>query len=381
MGLGQLKTWTVFHICLFITFLLSSFIINIVQAVLYITVGFLSKTLYRNINSFLVWQIHAQLVFIGSWWSGSSLRLHCSKDTISDVTGRKAIFLYNHSCEIDWLFSWMLCDNFGVLGNGRAVVKNMLKYIPTIGWSWACSDFIFLKRNWNDDKEIINRGIKAIESYTTSLWLLLYPEGTRSTPEKLKSSQIFAKERNLPILKHHLVPRTKGFVQMMVKLDPTKILYVYDATLGIHPTDGGEATLTNILLGKQTVGDIYLKRYKTSDIPKDEEGAQTFLMDVYKEKDDLLGHYKESGGQKFTDQKIDVIKIPRKIGVLLNTVIWNLIICTPIIWKLTLMLISGKTIEMITAIIIVMTLYLIMKKFIDLTKISKGSNYGEKKKN
>ena len=45
------------------------------------------------------------------------------------------------------------------------------------------------------------------------------------------------------------------------------------------------------------------------------------------------------------------------------------------------MLISGKTIEMITAIIIVMTLYLIMKKFIDLTKISKGSNYGEKKKN
>ena len=61
MGLGQLKTWTVFHICLFITFLLSSFIINIVQAVLYITVGFLSKTLYRNINSFLVWQIHAQV--------------------------------------------------------------------------------------------------------------------------------------------------------------------------------------------------------------------------------------------------------------------------------------------------------------------------------
>ena len=79
--------------------------------------------------------------------------------------------------------------------------------------------------------------------------------------------------------------------------------------MGIHPTDGGEATLTNILLGKQTVGDIYLKRYKTSDIPKDEEGAQTFLMDVYKEKDDLLGHYKESGGQKFTDQKIDVIKV------------------------------------------------------------------------
>ena len=88
-----------------------------------------------------------------------------------------------------------------------------------------------------------------------------------------------------------------------------QILYVYDATLGIHPTDGGEATLTNILMGRKTVGDIYLRRYKTSDIPKDDEGAQNFLMDVYKEKDELLGHYKETGGQKFTEQEIGVIEV------------------------------------------------------------------------
>lgn len=381
MGLGQLKTWTVFHICLFITFLLSSFIINIVQAVLYITVGFLSKTLYRNINSFLVWQIHAQLLFIGGWWSNSYCRMHCTKETVDDIKGKKAIFLLNHHYELDWLFSWMCADAYGVLGNGRVMAKKMLQYVPTIGWAWGMSDFIFLARNWEKDKQTLTNGMSALASYPSSIWLLLFAEGTRLSPEKLELSQKFAKERNLHVLKHHLTPRSKGFVHVIQNLDPTKILYVYDATLGIHPTDGGEATLTNILLGKQTVGDIYLKRYKTSDIPKDEEGAQTFLMDVYKEKDDLLGHYKESGGQKFTDQKIDVIKIPRKIGVLLNTVIWNLIICTPIIWKLALMLTSGKTIEMITAIIIVMTLYLIMKKFIDLTKISKGSNYGEKKKN
>ena len=61
MELTQFRTWTIFHICLFITFLVSSFIINIVQAVLYFTVGLLSKTLYRTINSFFVWQIHAQV--------------------------------------------------------------------------------------------------------------------------------------------------------------------------------------------------------------------------------------------------------------------------------------------------------------------------------
>ena len=62
-------------------------------------------------------------------------------------------------------------------------------------------------------------------------------------------------------------------------------------------------------MGKRTVGDIYLRRFKTCDIPKDEEGAQNFLMDVYKEKDELLECYKKTEGQKFTDDKIEVIKV------------------------------------------------------------------------
>ena len=79
--------------------------------------------------------------------------------------------------------------------------------------------------------------------------------------------------------------------------------------MGIHPNDGGEATLTNILMGKKTVGDIYLRRYKTSDIPKDDEGAQKFIMNVYKEKDELLGYYKETGGAKFTENDVPVFTV------------------------------------------------------------------------
>jgi len=379
MGLNNLRTWAVFHICLFITFLVSSFIINIVQAVLYFSIGLVNKKLYRTINSFLVWQIHAQLVFIAMWWSPSYCRLHCKKDVTNDVEGRKAIFLLNHPNELDWLFSWMICDSFGVLGTGKAVVKSTLKYVPTFGWAWACSDFMFLKRNWKEDQDIINHVIDQLQSYPSSMWLLLFPEGTRISPEKLKLSQKFANERNLPVLKHHLVPRTKGFVQILKRLDTTKILYVYDATLGIHPKDGGEATLTNILMGKKTVGDIYLRRYKTSDIPKDDEGAQNWLMNVYKEKDELLGYYKETGGAKFSEEDVPVIAVPKKIGVLLNSVLLNFLICTPLMYKLCLMILSGRNVEMCTAICIVLALYAIMKKFIDLTKISKGSKYGDKK--
>lgn len=41
--------------------------------------------------------------------------------------------------------------------------------------------------------------------------LLLMPEGTRFTAKKHEASLAFAKEKNLPLLKHHLTPRTKGF--------------------------------------------------------------------------------------------------------------------------------------------------------------------------
>ena len=65
--------------------------------------------------------------------------------------------------------------------------------------------------------------------------------------------------------------------------------------------------------------------------------------------------------------------------MLVNTVLLNLLICTPLLNKLCLMLLSGNNVEMCTAISVVLALYVIMKKFIDLTKISKASKYGEKK--
>ena len=73
--------------------------------------------------------------------------------------------------------------------------------------------------------------------------------------------------------------------------------------------------------------------------------------------------------------------MPRKIGVLLNTVILNLAICTPLIYKLCRMILSGNNSEMMIAVAVILALYVIMKKFIDLTKISKASKYGEKKSN
>jgi lysophosphatidic acid acyltransferase/lysophosphatidylinositol acyltransferase len=41
--------------------------------------------------------------------------------------------------------------------------------------------------------------------------LLLFPEGTRFTPEKHAAAVEFARSKGLPVFKHLLVPRAKGF--------------------------------------------------------------------------------------------------------------------------------------------------------------------------
>ena len=45
------------------------------------------------------------------------------------------------------------------------------------------------------------------------------PEGTRRTPAKILASQQFALENNKQPLKHHLLPRPKGFAVAVKMLD------------------------------------------------------------------------------------------------------------------------------------------------------------------
>lgn len=48
--------------------------------------------------------------------------------------------------------------------------------------------------------------------------LLLNAEGTRFTPTKHAASVKFAEERGMTVLKHHLIPRTKGFTASLPRL-------------------------------------------------------------------------------------------------------------------------------------------------------------------
>jgi len=375
------KQWTLCHLSLFVTFIVSGLLINAIQLCLYCLIGWWNRSLFRKLNYYLVWMIYAQLLFLTDWWSNSEIRIHADPDIIEGMSKRSAIVLMNHHIELDWLFGWMVADRSKVLGNGRVFVKKMLKYVPIIGWAWNFSDIAYLERDWNKDQETMTKSVQSLADYPDPVWLLLFAEGTRLNPEKLEASRDFARKRGLPVLRHCLTPRTKGFSFIMEQIDRQVIPYVYDVTLAINSKDGGPATISSILLGRKTVGEIYIRRFDINEIPKTTDESAQFLMDVYKSKDALLDSYARTGNftqdNQFEDYKITVI--PRRIYSLLNTIFWNILVIPFVFGQIGASAVSGSMIQFGIVLFVVIGLYVALRKFIGLTKISKASNYGNKK--
>jgi len=68
------------------------------------------------------------------------------------------------------------------------------------------------------DKANILSTFRVLRSRKLPFWMLSFVEGTRATPKKITEGQEYSKERNLPVFKNLLVPRTKGFVAMVTGL-------------------------------------------------------------------------------------------------------------------------------------------------------------------
>ncbi|PVH62983.1 hypothetical protein PAHAL_3G446500 [Panicum hallii] len=139
-------------------FLLSGLIVNSVQAVLFVSIRPLSKSLYRRINRFLAELLWLQLIWLVDWWAGvkcsiafcldlseiivsHSLFVHSfqsfnsnSAGTIDadqetyQLTGKEhALIISNHRSDIDWLIGWILAQRSGCLGSTLAIMKKSFK--------------------------------------------------------------------------------------------------------------------------------------------------------------------------------------------------------------------------------------------------------------
>ena len=202
----------------------------------------------------------------------------------------------------DWLYLWWIGYTNGMHGRIYVVLKESLRRIPVIGWGMQFSQFIFLKRNWDKDKDRLAAHLQKLSNNLAPMWLMLFPEGTNLHPVTRKASKKWAVKNKIPDMQHQLLPRSKGLqfcIQQLRKTTP----YVYDCTIAYEGVKTGQYASEIFTIqaayfrGKPPKSvNMYWRRFDVWSIPVDNDRAfDNWLRARWIEKDQLLDHYQKTG--------------------------------------------------------------------------------------
>jgi 1-acyl-sn-glycerol-3-phosphate acyltransferase len=91
------------------------------------------------------------------------------------LKSNRCILMANHQIYTDWWYIWMIACRHGLGGNIKIMLKHELRSIPIFGWGMRFFEFIFLKRKWDLDKELLISSLNTARSDGFPIWLLIFP--------------------------------------------------------------------------------------------------------------------------------------------------------------------------------------------------------------
>ena len=259
---------------------------NLVQTASLAALPF-SRRLFRRINRQAADTWWGQCVSVADLLHGTDLVLYGDELPVAE----NAIVIANHQQmpDITWLMK--LARSKQRLGDLKWFVKDELKWVPGVGWGMVFLDCLFVKRDWARDESTIAATFDRILQDDVPLWLILFPEGTRITPDKLRESNAYAERSGLPPTEHLLQPRTSGFVASVQGLR-RHVSAIYDMTIGYEV---GVPTLWQYVKGYNPRAHLHVERMPVEELPEDGEGLAAWLQQRFAAKDERLGRFYETG--------------------------------------------------------------------------------------
>ncbi|GLT78777.1 hypothetical protein SLA2020_503030 [Shorea laevis] len=291
-----------------VLFILSGLIVNLIQAIVFILVRPVTKSLYRRINKVIAELLWLEFIWLIDWWAGVKVELYTDAETFQLLGKEHALVICNHRSDIDWLVGWVLAQRSGCLGSALAIMKSAVKFLPIIGWSMWFSDYVFLERSWTKDEETLKSGFKRLEDFPMPFWLALFVEGTRFTQGKLLAAQEYAASKGLPVPRNVLIPRTKGFVSAVCHMH-SFVPAIYDCTVAI-PKNQPPPTMRRIFGGQPSTVNLEIRRHLMKELPETADGIAQWCKDVFVTKDTLLEKY--FAKNTFSDLEHQDIGRPKK---------------------------------------------------------------------
>lgn len=231
---------------------------------------------------------------------------------------KRLVLIANHQIYTDWLYLWWIAYCNGMHGWLYIILKESLKKIPVLGWGMQLSQFIFLKRNWEEDKPNMAKSLQKLNKPTDPMWLLLFPEGTNLAPSTRAKSASWAKKNNISDCQHTLLPRSTGLQFCLDELKGT-VEYLYDITVVYEGVPRGQYAQDIFTLkagymeGRPPKSvNMHFRRFAVKDIPiHDDRAFELWLRARWREKDVMIEQYYRTGklpadfgGTKYKSGKI-----------------------------------------------------------------------------
>ena len=264
----------------------------ILQASSYFVIRPFSLKLHRSIATRAGYGFFLLGSFLLHRWA--SVRIQTYGDVI--LPGQSSLIIVNHSTNVDWLIGLSILAHLGYPspGNVKCVVKASLGSVPIFGWILRFCEFIFLTRSWAKDRVRFVRKLRSLATYPvegTPLLIVLFPEGSRLTPEKLVKTQLYSKANSFPVFDHVLLPRFKGFTATIPELRPA-LNSIVDVSCMVQ---GMKPSLSNVFNGTcNSIVHLHMRTYEINQIPRADEDMQNWLLERWREKEERIAHFKNN---------------------------------------------------------------------------------------
>ncbi|KAJ4504133.1 hypothetical protein HRR83_008626 [Exophiala dermatitidis] len=257
------------------------------------------------------------------WFAPTKVRVSWDKDlrgqfrkttagTLETTFPERLVYIANHQVYTEWLYLWWIAYTSRMHGHIFIILKESLKYVPILGPGMMFYGFIFMARKWAADKPRLQHRLEKLKTRHSGpmsgsagldpMWLLIFPEGTNLSRNTKKVSSRWAEKQGIPDTRHVLLPRSTGLFFCLQQLQGT-VDWVYDCTIAYEGTPkGGFAPEYFTIRSTYLQGrppkcvNMHWRRFAMASIPlNDAKEFEKWLLERWREKDDLLERWYETG--------------------------------------------------------------------------------------
>jgi 1-acyl-sn-glycerol-3-phosphate acyltransferase len=284
---------------------------------------FYDKNLYYAWMAMTKQHFGLVLTTMTQWWAPTTVRISGDETVRGQLRqtedGRiecdfpeRMVLISNHQIYTDWVYLWWISYTAKMHGHIYIILKESIKYIPILGQGMMFYGFIFLSRKWAKDKDRFQYRLQKLNSShsgplsgTQSLdpmWLLIFPEGTNLCENGRIASKKWADKTGIEDLRHALLPRSTGLQFCLQELGKT-VDWMYDCTVayeGVRRGEYGQDIFTlrsTYFQGRPPKSvNMHWRRFAIKDVPfHDIKAFEAWLLQRWREKDDLLEYYIQNG--------------------------------------------------------------------------------------